>query len=432
MRFRSVKGAGVTATFREAMFDGLAFDGGLYVPPRIPKIPPREIEAAYALSLPDLAAEILAHFIDDIPFGTLEKLTKAAFNFPIPLVKLKEDLFALELFHGPTLAFKDVGARFMAQAMAYLLTKEKKDVAILVATSGDTGSAVASAFHGMKGIRAFILYPSGRVSGLQEQQLTTYGGNIQALEVEGNFDDCQRVVKEAFADEEFVRKYNLTTANSINIARLLPQMVYYFWAIAELKKMAGKNFTAPVVVVPSGNFGNLTAALYAGFLGNESRKYIAATNANDVVGKYFQSGTYRPRASVQTYSNAMDVGNPSNLARIEFLFGRDLSAIKEMVDVVSIDDGETLDEIIQTYKESRYIADPHTAVGLRAARRFQKDSHDVPIIVASTAHPAKFPDVIKKALKLDVPVPPALKDALNKPKQAKRIGATLADLRKAF
>lgn len=424
MRFKTVRGESPAVGFREALFQGLAPDGSLYIPENIPRLDRSFLDNLASSSLHSAGSHVASLFIDEIPSASLKKIVEKAFNFSIPLVRLEEGLYLLELFHGPTMAFKDVGARFMAEALSYFLGHDKREVTILVATSGDTGSAVAHGFFNVPHINVFILYPSGKISRLQEQQMTTLGGNIHAVEVDGTFDDCQRLVKQTFGDAEVCAARTLTTANSINLGRLLPQVSYYVWGVAQLKKELSSGFVAPLVVVPSGNVGNLTAAVYAKWMGVPLRGFVAATNANDVLPQYLASGKFLPRPSVQTFSNAMDVGNPSNLARVQALYKNDVAKLRKDIDVISISDKETLNEIKRTYDTTGYLADPHTAVGLAAARRVHERGKNLPpLIVLSTAHPAKFPHVIEQAIGAPAPVHPALQSAMQKPKQSVGIRA---------
>jgi threonine synthase len=427
MKFASVRGESPSVSFKDALFNGIAPDGGLYVPEYLPKLSATFLSRIENQSLHKIGRMVASLFIKEIPSTNIQQIVEQAWNFQIPLIQLEENLFLLELFHGPTLAFKDVGARFMAHALSFFLREEQRDVTILVATSGDTGSAVAHGFFNVPHISVYILYPSGKISRLQEQQMTTLGGNIHAVEVDGTFDDCQQLVKETLADHEIVEAKNLTTANSINLGRLIPQVVYYVWAYAQWKQINPKSSIGPTVVVPSGNFGNLTAAVYAKWMGLHVEKFIAATNANDVVPEYFRCGVYQPRPSVQTYSNAMDVGDPSNLARLQKLYGNNIDRISKDIEAMSINDEETLSEIRSTYKRTQYILDPHTAVGVAAARKTLSNRKHQKVIVAATAHPAKFPEVINKAIGVDVTLPPSLQEALNKPKQSTRIAADYAE-----
>ncbi|MCX6132504.1 MAG: threonine synthase [Ignavibacteriales bacterium] len=427
MKFRSVLGESPSVSFREALFRGLAPDGSLYIPEHIPQLPLPSEHGGAVQRLPVVASEVLGAFIDDIPMEEIRAMAERAFNFPIPLVRLEQNLFLLELFHGPTLAFKDVGARFMARALSYFLERERQDLTIVVATSGDTGSAVAHGFFNVPNISVFVFYPSGKISRLQEQQMTTLGGNIHAVEVEGTFDDCQRLVKSALADRDLVRALNLTTANSINLGRLIPQIMYYAWAAILYGQMpgeAGRRDRGPVFAVPSGNFGNLTAATYSKHMGVPIVGLISASNSNDVVPEYFKTGLFTPRRSQQTFSNAMDVGNPSNFDRLRALYGNDLQRIRNEITALSVGDDETLTEMRRTYDRCGYVLDPHTAVGVVAARGKSPSGSPIePTIVAATAHPAKFPEVVTKALGITIPLPPQLEEAMNRPKQSVRIHA---------
>jgi threonine synthase len=438
MRFRSLLGQSPSVTFREALFQGLAPDGSLYIPESIPLLVDQSRNPASMLRLPVVASRVLSAFIDDLPAPEIQRISEQAFNFPIPLIKLEQGLYLLELFHGPTLAFKDIGARFMASALSYFLEREQRELTIAVATSGDTGSAVAHGFFNVPHISVFVLYPSGKISRLQEQQMTTLGGNIHAIEVEGTFDDCQHLLKRALRDRELVQALNLTTANSINLGRLIPQITYYVWAVLLLQEQLGvpvhtQSVTAPVIAVPSGNFGNLTAAAYARRMGAAISGFISASNANEVVPEYFQTGIFRPRPSVQTFSNAMDVGNPSNFARLQALYGNDLHRMQLDITAVSITDSETLDEIRRTYELAGYVLDPHTAVGVAAARRLKgSGAINRPTIVAATAHPAKFPEVVSAALNLSLPLPQSLQEALERPKYSTRIPAEYDRVRQVF
>jgi threonine synthase len=425
MKFRSLLNKQSFVSFREALFRGIAPDGSLYVPESIPELSVRAMDSDAMRSLPRVAAEVLSAYIEEIPSEQIQRMADRAFNFPIPLVKLEDDLYLLELFHGPTLAFKDVGARFMASALSYFLEQEQRNLTIAVATSGDTGSAVAQGFWNIPHISVFVLYPSGKISILQEKQITTVGGNIHAVEVEGTFDDCQHLVKTALADEELVRACNLTTANSINLGRLIPQITYYVWGLLELQRQTERSLDRGLAVdvsVPSGNFGNLTAAAYAKRMGASIAQLFSASNANEVVPEFFRTGFFRPRPSTQTFSNAMDVGNPSNFARLQALYGDNLDAMKHDIASTSVSDDETLEEMRRTYGQSGTILDPHTAVGIAATRKL-KTTHSSfrPTIVVGTAHPAKFPDVVEKALHVTMPLPTQLQAALQREKQSTKI-----------
>ncbi len=428
MKFTSTNGKSPAVSFREALFQGMAPDGGLYVPERFPQLSPSTLDNLQNLSLHTIGGQILSSFIEEIPEHDLEVMVQRAWNFPLPLVTLTDNISLLELFHGPTLAFKDVGARFMAEALAFFLMQENREITIAVATSGDTGSAVAQGFYNTPNISVYLLYPSGKISPLQEQQMTTLGGNVHAVEVGGTFDDCQRLVKQALADPELLSARNLTTANSINLGRLLPQMVYYAWALAQLQKTAG--LSSATVTVPSGNFGNLTAAAYAMQTGVPIEHFIAATNANDVVPRYLETGMFTPRTSIQTLSNAMDVGNPSNLTRLQALYHNDLSRMRREITATRISDEETLHEIRRTHDQTQYILDPHTAVGVAAARKYRERwRSSLPIVVAATAHPAKFPEIIEQSLGIRIPLPVSLQEALQKPKLTTKITPNFSALK---
>jgi threonine synthase len=413
----SVVGTSPPVSFRDALFSGLAPDGGLYVPDRLPAVD--QMSSGHAPDFPGVAFDVTLPFIDDIPPAALRSIASSALTFPVPLTKLTSNIFLLELFHGPTLAFKDVGARFMANALGYFLEKEKDHLSLVVATSGDTGSAVAHGFFGIPRIDVYILYPSGKISALQEQQMTTLGGNIHAIEVEGTFDDCQRMVKQTFRTPAVTTRKKITTANSINVGRLLPQIAYYYWAVVQLRAQ-NHGADAPVVVVPSGNFGNLTAAMYARGMGAVIARCVAATNVNDVVPRFLSTGHLATRQSVPTYSNARDVGDPSNLARLRHLLGDE--RLRRNLSGARVTDEETLDEMHRTFEQTGIIIDPHTAVGVRIARSVPAS---LPVIVPATAHPAKFPDVVQRAIGRSIPVPPALAEAMSRKKQTIRVKARM-------
>ena len=392
--FYSTKSPERTVGVKEAVLRSLPADNGLYMPKDLDPLDDGFWKKWRDLSLAEIGFEVSrAVFRGSVPNDDLETMVHEAANFPAPLVTVREKEHVLELFHGPTLAFKDFGARFMARLMGWLTQEDEGCLTVLVATSGDTGGAVASAFHQVPGTRVVILYPKGKVSGLQEKQLTTLGGNITALEVEGTFDDCQRLVKSAFLDRAMSERLNLTSANSINISRLVPQSFYYFEA-AKLLPEGVK----PTFVVPSGNFGNLTAGLLAERLGLEVDYFVAATNRNDVVPEYLRDGAYRPRPSVATISNAMDVGAPSNFARMEHLFGTEWEAMKNRVAGYAFDDEKTRSTIRRIQKETGYVLEPHGAVGWLAAEAWREDHPDAETVVLETAHPSKFLDVMEEEL----------------------------------
>src|SRR5579864_7942056 len=416
MKFRSTLRRGSEVSLRDAVLRGSAPDGGLYMPAEMPPLPADFLERLRSLSFQELACEVGALFLgDDVPPEALAGIVNCALDFPVPLVTLSERLHVLELFHGPTLAFKDFGARFMARLMGYFVAESGKQLTVIVATSGDTGSAVAQAFLGVSGIRVVILYPTGRVSDAQEKQLTTLGQNITALEVSGSFDDCQRLAKQALVDPVVAEKITVTSANSINIARLIPQSFYYSAAVAQL----GPSDGLPVFSVPSGNFGNLTGGLLAKRIGLDVGQFIAATNANDVVPEFLRSGKLIPRASRHTISNAMDVGNPSNFARIVDLYGNDLQAIRHDVWGCSFSDEETLRVMHDVEQRHGYVLDPHTAVGVLGWQKFAKENQRASRgIVLATAHPAKFAETVARATGLRPEMPARLAAFLDRPKKS--------------
>lgn len=391
---------------------GLAADRGLFMPERINRLPESFFNEIGSMSFPELSFEVARKFFgDDIPGQTLKQIVSDTLNFDTPLVSVKENIYSLELFHGPTSAFKDVGARFMARLLSHFLGKEKKMVHVLVATSGDTGSAVANGFLGIPGIQVHILYPKGKVSEIQEKQFTTLGQNITALEIEGTFDDCQALVKSAFMDEALRKKITITSANSINVARFLPQAFYYFNAWAQLEDKT-RNV---VFSVPSGNFGNLTAGLFAKRMGLPVHKFIAANNCNDIVYNYLETGVYEPRPSVSTIANAMDVGDPSNFARILDLYHNSHEAITKDIVGTTYSDNEIKDTLLSVYKTTGYLLDPHGAVGYRALDELLKQ--DETGIFLETAHPAKFAESVEEVVgKGNVPIPEKLQRFMKREK----------------
>jgi threonine synthase len=392
----------------------MAPDGGLYMPAEIARRSPAELEEFRALPFTEVCFRVVKPFaVPDVPEEVLWQIVSEAINFPVKLVSLSPGLHVLELFHGPTLAFKDFGARFMARLMGYFVRGESRPLTVLVATSGDTGSAVAHGFLGVAGIRVVILYPSKRISEAQEKQFTTLGENITALEVSGTFDDCQRLVKQAFADEELNKRAFLTSANSINVGRLLPQMFYHVAAYRQLPVAS-----VPLIVsVPSGNFGNLTAGIFAKRIGLPVTKFIASTNANDVVPEYLRTGKFHPRAAQATYSNAMDVGNPNNFPRLLDLCRGRLEYVQKEIWGHGATDEETLAGMKSVWERYRYIADPHTAVGILGWEAYKKE-HPEPSqgLVLATAHAAKFAEVVEKAIGTAPPLPDRLAAYLQKPK----------------
>jgi threonine synthase len=416
MKYRSTLHRSPEVSLRDAVLRGSAPDGGLYLPVELPHLPKDFLNRLHSLTFPEIAQEVAGLFAgDEIPAPVLKTIANESFNFPVPLVTLNERLHILELFHGPTLAFKDFGARFMARLMGYFVTESGRELTVIVATSGDTGSAVAHAFLGLPGIRVVILYPAGRVSDAQEKQLTTLGQNITALEVAGSFDDCQRLAKQALVDPIVAEKVTVTSANSINIARLIPQSFYYFAAVSQL----GPSDTAPVFSVPSGNFGNLTGGLVAKRIGLEVFQFIAATNTNDVVPEFLRSGKLMPRASRHTISNAMDVGNPSNFARIVDLYDNDLQAIRHDIWGCSFNDEETLRIMHDVEQRYGYILDPHTAVGVLGWQSYAKQNQAASRgIVLATAHPSKFAETVARAIGTRPEMPERLSAFLDRDKKS--------------
>ena len=417
---------------KTAILKGLADDGGLFMPEYIPQLSSDFFEQLPNLSLPEIGFRVAKEFLgDSIPDKNLKEIIDEVLNFEIPVVKISEDVYSLELFHGPTMAFKDVGARFMARMMAYF--SEGKPMKVIAATSGDTGSAVASGFFGVPGIDVFILYPKGKVSPLQEKQLTTWGGNIKALEIEGTFDDCQALAKQILSDKELNQKFTLTSANSINIARLIPQSFYYFWAFAQLQKLE-----KPIVFsVPSGNFGNLTAGLFAKKMGLPIHHFVASTNDNDVVHNFLKTGNYEAKPSKQTISNAMDVGNPSNFERMNNLFNNDVSEFKKEIESYSFSDEETKNAMRKVKNDFGYTLDPHGAVaylGLESFRQDERDkvSEDFIGVLLETAHPAKFVEVVEDVLGEKVDIPEKLAAFGRKEKMALALSPDFDAVKKAM
>ncbi|MFT4534468.1 MAG: threonine synthase [Saprospiraceae bacterium] len=400
---------------KEAVLKSLPKDKGLYMPTHIPKLSSEFINRIEEYTFADIAYEVAATLIGDyIPAENMRGIVDRAIDFPAPVVMHDESVGTLELFHGPSLAFKDFGARFMAELISYFIKGEEQDITILVATSGDTGGAVAAGFYNTPGIEVVILYPKGKVSDLQEKQLTTLGQNITALEIDGTFDDCQAIVKQAFLDQELTKRYNLSSANSINIARLIPQTFYYFEAYKQVKKYGKK----VVFSVPSGNFGNLTAGLLAKKMGLPVNHFIAATNINKVVPNYLETGIYEPKPSIATISNAMDVGAPSNFTRLLALYDNDYNDLKADVSGFHLNDEDDKIVIKDIYDQYGYVADPHGAIGYAAVKEFQKLNPDYLGVYLETAHPAKFLNVMTKVLTVPIDVPDRLKAVANKEKSA--------------
>jgi len=418
MELYSTNNTASRVSFKDAVFNSMPQDKGLYMPVTIPRLDDKFINHLDEYSLPEIAFHVANHLLgDSIPADDLKAIIYDAINFYAPIVELEKDVYVLELFHGPSLAFKDFGARFMSRVMSYFLEEGEKQLDVLVATSGDTGGAVALGFLGVPNTRVTILYPKGKVSDIQELQLTTNGQNIRALEINGTFDDCQALVKQAFTDKELNEKFRLTSANSINIARLIPQTFYYFNAYAQLLKQ-GKNKV--VFSVPSGNFGNIGAGLLAWKMGLPVEQFIAATNANDTVPAFLKSGVYQPKPSVATLSNAMDVGNPSNWVRIADMFKDDMDKLKSIITGFSYDDTETLAAIKKVDTDYNYIVCPHTAIAWQALKDWKKlhaDSEASGVFLA-TAHPCKFPDVFPDNIAEKIDVPEQVKSLEEKDKQS--------------
>ena len=420
MQLYSTNNPSLRVSFKEALFKGLPDDNGLFMPLEIPALPVGFVQSLRQLSFQEIAFEVAQNLIGDaIPGNALQGIIESSVTFPAPVVELDPHTFILELFHGPSLAFKDFGARFMAQTMSHFNNGEDKELVILVATSGDTGGAVAAGFHHTPGIRVVILYPSGKVSPLQEKQLTTLGDNVVALEIAGNFDDCQALVKKAFLDPELRAASRLSSANSINIARLIPQSFYYF----EAWKQIPESNDPVIFAVPSGNFGNLTAGLMAKKMGLPVRQFIAATNANKVVPEYLETGAYLPRPSVRTLSNAMDVGAPSNFARMLDIFGSTWNNMRNEIAGYAFSDEQTRKAMQEVDVEYNYIMDPHGAVGYLAFREYQKRNAGAKGVILETAHPAKFLEDVEQTLGHEIAVPARLAELRNKQKEAVQMPA---------
>ncbi|MGA7721370.1 MAG: threonine synthase [Ignavibacteriaceae bacterium] len=427
MKYYSTNNKNNIVSFKEAVLKGIADDGGLFMPSEFPKLPLEFIQNISKCSFKEISYTVAKNLLNgDLPDNILHNIVDKAINFDAPVVPLDERTNILELFHGPTLAFKDFGARFMAETMSYLNKDSDKDIVILVATSGDTGSAVANGFYKVDGIKVVLLYPGGKVSRIQEQQLTTLGENITALEVDGTFDDCQKLVKQAFPDKQLAGKITLSSANSINIARLIPQSFYYFNAYAQVIK----NKQRIILSVPSGNFGNLTAGLFAREMGLPISDYIAAVNANDVFPDYIETSVFTPKPSVKTLSNAMDVGNPSNFARILDMYGRKHDIIKQIIYSASFSDKQTKAAMKEVYSKYNYVIDPHGAVGYLAFQKYinEKKLSDFAGIILETAHPSKFGDIVESVINKQIEIPERLKLCLTQEKHSVKISTNYEDL----
>jgi threonine synthase len=415
MKYFSTNHQSPLANFKEATIKGQAPDKGLYFPENIPHVDADILKNIDNYSNEAIAYEVIKPYVGDtIPADVLTRIVEETVNFPIPLIPINKSIFSLELFHGPTLAFKDIGARFMSRCLGYFVKDQPKKVTVLVATSGDTGGAVANGFFDVPNVEVIILYPSGKVSTVQEKQLTTLGKNIHALEVNGSFDDCQKMVKDIFSDAASFENLFLTSANSINVARWLPQQFYYFFAY---KQWADKN-NPPVISVPSGNFGNICAGILAKASGLPIQHFIAACNANDTVPQFFQTNHYEPKKSVATISNAMDVGDPSNFVRILQIFNQQVSDLKSQVSAYSINDNETKTTLKKVYDEYHYLLDPHGAVGYYALENYLKQHPSQKGIVVETAHPVKFFDVVETVINTTVPIPGTIQEQLQLEKKS--------------
>lgn len=422
MRFYSTNNPSIFVDFETAVRRGLAPDRGLYMPETIPVLPGLFFDMLPDLSLPQIAREILYPYVGGaILEDELQSLCEEAFSFDLPLVEVKPGLYSLELYHGPTLAFKDFGARFMARILGHINKAAQTKNTILVATSGDTGSAVASGFYNVPNTEVVILFPKGKVSRLQEQQMTTLGNNINALAIEGTFDDCQHLVKEAFLDAEISTKFGLTSANSINLARLLPQMIYYFYAVGQLQEKG-----LPVVFsVPSGNYGNLTAGIIASKMGLPIDHFIAASNANSIVPDYLKTGQFEPKPSIETISNAMDVGNPSNFVRLEDIFEHSFEKFHQHLRGYSFSDDDTRETILQLWSTTGYLADPHGAIGYRALADYLNHHPGIGVFL-ETAHPIKFRESVEPLIGKSIDAPDALLTIMAKQGRSKTCSANYA------
>jgi len=430
VKLYSTNNPSLSVDFKEAVFNSLPQDKGLYMPYEIPVLDADFINNIEKYSLPEIAFKVAKNILQDaMPEADLKAIVEEAINFPAPVKELGDNTYVLELFHGPSLAFKDFGARFMSRIMAYFLQEGEKTLNVLVATSGDTGGAVALGFLGVENTQVTILYPKGKVSPIQELQLTTNGQNIRAIEIDGTFDDCQALVKQAFVDPELNEKFRLTSANSINISRLIPQTFYYFNAYAQLKR-EGK--TDVVFSVPSGNFGNIGAGLLAWKMGLPAKHYIAATNVNDTVPAFFKTGIYEPKPSIATLSNAMDVGNPSNWVRIMTLFKNELDEVKKVVSAKSYTDEQTREAVQKVYEKYNYVVCPHTAIAWLATEDYKNTTGDSTSarVFLSTAHPCKFPDIYEGEIATKVDIPEQVKVLEGKPKQAVELGVDFEGFKK--
>lgn len=413
MNYYSLNKKAPKTSFKDAVIKGLAPDKGLYFPESITPLPKEFFENIDDLSYSEIAFRAIKQFISpEIPEDVLKTIVEETLSFDFPIIQLNENISTLELFHGPTMAFKDVGARFMARCLGYFNKNNDKEVTVLVATSGDTGGAVANGFLGVKGVNVVILYPSGKVSDIQEKQLTTLGENITALEVNGTFDDCQAMVKKAFLDETLTNQMQLTSANSINVARWLPQLFYFMFAYKQLHKSYGDI----VFSVPSGNFGNVCAGMMAQQLGLPVKHFIASNNENNVVTRYLQSKIYEPKPSIQTISNAMDVGAPSNFIRIQEIYKNNFESLNDNLSSYSFSDNKTREAMLEIYSNYNYVADPHGAVGYLGCKAYLKEHPNAHCVFLETAHPTKFLDVVEEVIKKEQPLPVQIEAVMDKEK----------------
>lgn len=427
MKFYSTNNKNFQVSLKEAVLTGMPRDKGLFMPEELRKFDTEFFQNLSSMSFVEMSKAICKKIIDDVDDKIIDSIIEEAINFDAPIVKINDKISTLELFHGPTLAFKDFGARFMSRLMSYFVKDSDKKLNIVVATSGDTGSAVANGFLGVENINVLVLYPSGKVSKIQEKQIATLGENITALEVDGTFDDCQKMVKAALIDENILKNLQITSANSINISRLIPQIFYYFRMFAQLDWQSDDKIA---VCVPSGNFGNLTAGLIGKKMGLPIDKFIAATNINDVVPEYLETSIFTPRPSVATISNAMDVGNPSNFARILDLYDNDYNEINNEIAGYKYSDAETREKMKQTYVESAYVCDPHGAVGQLGLGQFMQENPEYTKgVFFETAHPAKFKDIVDETIEQDVEIPPRLAKFLARDNRSIKISKDFDDLK---
>ncbi len=422
MKYFSTNRKSPIVSFKEAVINSLPDDNGLYFPDHIPVLDVKKIAELRNATLPEIGFEIMEPFVvPDLTKDQLQTILADTLNFEIPLVEVEKDIFSLELFHGPTYAFKDVGARFLARCLAEFSKDQNRESTILVATSGDTGGAVANGFYGVEGVRVVILYPSGKVSELQEKQLTTLGGNITALEVESDFDDCQRMVKEAFLDKELNRSFNLTSANSINIARWMPQSIYYAWMCSQMDFPENS-----LIAVPSGNYGNVTAGMLAKRMGFPLGKFLVCSNENDVVPRYLESCQYSPSKTIPTYANAMDVSDPSNFPRMQELYHHSFDSLSNDVQGFSLRDMDILETINRCNESNNYLLDPHGAIGYAGLKKHLKEGQKG--IFLETAHPIKFKPTMELALGKELEEPVFVEDLMSREKKSVQVGSTLEGL----